>query len=164
MSATVTAAVVSQLNVVSTFSGYASPLDNTLTVSGMNESLTLTASTTPPVTKQTSFQQALSSGSATVNLAALPGLTAEETVNLTGLKVQALKLRNLSTNANSITVAKGASNGHTLLGSSWTVTLQPGQSHLYYFNNAAPTVASGDRTIDLTGTGAQVLEVQLVAG
>lgn len=162
---TVTAVYESKVTAVQTLTGdFVAPADNTVTISGLNETETFTASTSVPVTKVSSFSQALTAGAATINLAALPGLTAEETVVGTGLKVQLMKLRNKSTNANPITVAKGAANGSTLLGAAWTVTLQPGQSLLFNGDEGTPDVAAGDRTIDLTGTGAQILEVVIVLG
>ncbi len=157
----------SKLTTVETFTGdYVSPGDATMTTSGLNESDSFTASTSVPVTKYAAFQQAMTAGTATINLAALPGVTAEEVVNLTGLKVQILKLRSLATNGNKITVAKGGSSGYGLCasGDTWSIVLSPGQSVLFFLDEAAPDVAGGARTIDLTGTLAQVLEVHVVAG
>lgn len=155
----------STVTVVETFTGdYVSPVDATVTINQLNESESLTASTGVPVTKVAAYQKTMSSGSATIDLTALPGLTADETVVGTGLKVQVAKFRNLSTNANNITVAKGASNGYGLIGSAWSVILAPGQSLTFWGDEAAPDIASNAKTIDITGTGSQVLEVQFVMG
>jgi hypothetical protein len=145
---------------------YVSANDATFTTDGLNESGTLTDATGVPVTKFAAYQLTLSSGTGSINLAALPGLSADETVVGTGLKVQALKLRNKSTNANKITVTKGASNGYGLAasGDSWTVVLSPGQSVLFLLAEAAPDVATGARVFDVTGTGSQILEVMVVLG
>jgi hypothetical protein len=163
MSSTLRVVVESKVSVTETFAA-ADPSNPDATFAALNETLTLTAATAVPVTKQATFDQAMSAGAATIDLAALPGKTADETVVGTGLKVQVLKLVNPDTNANPITVAKGASNGHTLLGASWTLTLKPGQSALFYFDEAAPDVSSGDRTIDVSGTGSQALSVHVVLG
>jgi hypothetical protein len=161
----VTAVFESKLTVVQTLEGdFVAPADNTVSITGLNETETYTGATAVPVTKQSAFEQALTAGAATINLAALPGLTAEETVVGTGLKVQLAKFRNLDANANAITVAVGASNGHTLMGAAWTFTLQPGQSITFKGDEAAPDIGAADRTIDITGTGAQILECQFVLG
>jgi hypothetical protein len=77
-----------------------------------------------------------------------------------------LKFQNPITNANKITVTKGASNGYGIAssGDSWTFVLSPGQSILVYSQDIAPDVASGARTIDVSGTGSQTLNVGVVAG
>lgn len=156
---------VSKVTLVPTYEGvYVSGSDNTITVNGLDESETYTGSTDVPVSKHAEGSKALSSGTATLDLAALPGQTADETVNATGLKAQLVKLRNKATNANDITVSKGASNGHTLLGSSWEITLKPGQSVTLKGDEAGPDVASNNKTLDLTGTGSQELEYLFVFG
>lgn len=157
----------SSLTVLETLTGpFVSDADSTVTTNGLNEEGTLTAASAIPVTKHAAYELTMSGGSGSINLAALPGLTAEETVVGTGLKVQGLKFRNKSTNANKITVAKGASNGYGLCasGDAWSVVLSPGQSVLFLLDEVAPNVASDARVIDVTGTGAQVLEVQVVMG
>lgn len=163
---TIAVAFASNLTVVETLTGsYVAPGDNTVTTSGLNESATYTASTTPAVTKHAAFQKTLSSGSGTIDLTALPGQTADETVTFSTLKVQFLKLRNLSTNANKIVVAKGASNGYRIdAATTWSIPLAPGQSILLFLDGAADTVGGSNLAIDLTGTGSQVLEVQAIAG
>jgi len=165
MSSTITVAYASTVQIVETFSGAQSG-DPTATFGPYNDADTLTAATSVPVTKHADFDQALSTGTATINLQALPGKTADETIVGTGLKVQILKLRNKSTNANKITATKGASNGYGLdaAGASWTIALDPGQSALLILKDSAPDIAAGARTIDLTGTGSQVLEVEVVMG
>ena len=76
-----------------------------------NTTSELNAASTPPVTKVAALQAALTAGAATVDLTSLTG-TNGATVDGTGLRVQAMKLRNPSTNANAITVVEGASNGY----------------------------------------------------
>ncbi len=76
-----------------------------------------------------------------------------------------MKIQNPSTNANKITVASGASNGWRLDGAtSWTIPLAPGQSVAINCANASDTVGSSHKTIDLAGTGAQTLNVEMTAG
>lgn len=135
-----------------------------VTHSGWNKSDKLTASTTPPATVTASVAQALTAGAATLDLTALPGT--EATVSCSGLKVQKLRLQNPPTNANPITIAKGASNGWTPAGSAFSITLMPGQDILFGNNGVSvgTTVDGTHKTLDLTGTGTQVLNVQIVAG
>ena len=166
MSSTIGARLESKVRVVETFETSASPLDATATFDQLSETLNLDSGTSVPVTKHAEFEQALSSGTATIDLTALPGKTVSETVDGTNLKVQILKFRNKSTNANKITISKGASNGYTFdaNATTWSVVLSPGQSVLYSLNDAATDIGSGAKTIDLAGTLAQVLEVQVVMG
>ena len=161
----VRATIVSNLTIIETVGDtYASSADNTVTLNGMNETISRTGSSTPAVTKSAAFRVTMSGGAATINLAALSGLNGA-TIDLTGLKLQAIKFRNLSTNANDITIVPGAANGYNIFGAAdGKVVLSPGQSILMSLQDQGQDVASGDRTIDISGTGSQVLEVTLVAG
>jgi hypothetical protein len=122
-----------------------------------------TAASTPPVTKCAYFSKALSAGAASIDLTALTG-TNGAAVDFSGLKVQYFKFKNPSTNANAITVEAGASNGYLLGGTGWTFELQPGAEIGGFANDASPDVSGSTKTIDLSGTGTQALEVSLVAG
>lgn len=132
-----------------------------ITHTAFNESGTLTASTTPPVTKQASFVKTLSAGTGSIDLTSLTG-TNGATVDGTGLKVQILRVKNLG--ANNLVIVPGASNGIDLMGASSSITVFPGASFEYYFNDGSPDIASGDRTLDLTGTGSQTSEWTIVMG
>lgn len=155
------------VRVVETLTGtFVSPSDATVTYDGMSTSQTLTGSTTIPVTKHSEDEVTMSSGSGSINLVALPGKSADQTVDGTGLKVQKMILKNKTGNANSITVAKGASNGYGVnaAGTTWTVSLSPGQQITFDLEDAAPDIASGARLIDITGTGSQILQFTIVMG
>lgn len=156
------------LSAVHTITGqFISGSDDTLTTAVSGEgSSTYTASTTVPVTKVASGTKALSSGTATLDLTALPGITADETITFSGLKVQFVFLRNLSTNANKISITKGASNGYCFDAgeTTQTIILDPGACCFFRIPDSAPDVGSGKKTLDLAGTGAQVLEYILIAG
>lgn len=167
MSSSVSLAYKSDLTAVITPGGqYDDPNDSTVSQNGLNEEGTLTATTTPPVTLSSAYRVTQSSGAATIDLTAFRGLTANESLNATGLKLQLMKLRNLSTNTHKISVTKGASNGYGLdsAGTSWTVVLDPGQSVLFFLDDAAPDVGNTAKTIDVSGTGSEILEVQLNLG
>jgi hypothetical protein len=141
----------------------AAAADKTVTHSGFDRTFTLNSATTPPATKCAYFSQALSTGAATIDLTALPGVNGG-TVNGTGLKVQAIRFENPAANANAITIGEGASNGYELLGNAWTVPLQPGQIAQYYLKDLSPDISGSAKTMDLTGTGSQTLNVSLVLG
>jgi len=123
----------------------------------------LTASTTPPVTKVASFEADLTAGSGSIDLTALTG-TNGATVDGTGLKVQAIKFKAKSANANPLTIAVGAANGYELLGANFEVALQADQEITVYGNDATPDVGAAAKIFDLTGTGSQGLEVIVVLG
>ncbi len=163
MSTTIQATYVSQLQTVKTDS-LALSGNNTTTFAPQDEAVTLNAGTSPAVTKHSVFTQAMTAGAVTINLAALPGENADETVVGTGLKVALWKITNPATNANAITVTKGASSGSTLFGASWTFTLQPGETISGNKDGAAPTIGSGDRNIDVTGTASQTIQAMFVLG
>ncbi len=124
---------------------------------------TLNAGTTPPVTKQAAFKKTMTAGAATIDLRSLVG-TNGAAVDGNGLKVQAFKFKNPSTNANSITITFGASNPYLLLGTDFLITLAPGQEVMGYLHDAAPDIASGAKEIDISGTLAQVLECYFLMG
>lgn len=156
---------VSQVTIGLTLEGeFVDPSDDTVTLSGMNTSVTLGAGTTPAVTKGTAFQQALSGGAATIDLTALPGLTGEETIDGTGLKIQTLKLANPSDNNGTITVVQGASNAYQLGGANFTIPIPVGGEVTLYFPEGNPDVASGAKEIDLSGTGTDPLNVSVTLG
>lgn len=166
MASTISVGLISNCTVVETFTGEVSPSDNTITINGLDLNETLTASTTPPVTKNAAYTLTLSGGSGSIDLTALPGLTADETVDMTGLKAQIVKFQTPSTNANNITITKGNSNGYGFgsAGASFTIVLPPDSNHMMTFTDTNPDVASGARIFDVTGTGSQTVDVQIVGG
>jgi hypothetical protein len=144
--------------------GAASEAARTVTQAGFNAAQrVLKSDSSPPVTCGALFQQALTSGSATIDLTALDGLN-DKVVNGTGLRVQLLRLKAPSSNANPITVAKGVSNGYDGFGSAFSVTLQPGAEMTFLANDAGSDVGAGNKTLDLTGTGTQALDVEIIMG
>src|SRR6476660_6066460 len=83
-----------------------------------NKTQTLNAGTSPAATVTASFVATLSGGALTLDLTAMTG-TNGATVNANGLTPRCIVFQNPATNANPITVAKGASNGYTGLGTSF---------------------------------------------
>lgn len=134
--------------------------------SAFDESGTLNASSTPPATKCSFDNIALVAAAKTIDLTALTGANGA-TVDLTGLKVQLLRITNLG--ANSMTFSEGASNGYELLGNGWSITV-PGTAGdrkstiQILLPDTAPDVAAGAKNIDVAGTGTQQFELSIVAG
>jgi aspartokinase len=133
----------------------------TILHSSFDDQGTLTASTTPPVTKCVVKVIALSAGAATIDLTTITG-TNGLVQDSTGLKVQYFRVKNLG--ANTMTFTVGASNGYNLAGATFNVPLEQNQWFILYGNDATPDVAAGDRTIDVAGTAAQTFELTLVTG
>lgn len=134
-----------------------------VTHNGFNTTQNLNSGTTPPVTQVAAFIQLLSAGAATIDLTALTG-TNGSSVSGSGLKIQAIKVIALGTNANPVTLKFGASNPYNLMGSAWQVALSAGEEFLFFGNNAAPTIGGSAKTIDLSGTGTQGVDVIIVMG
>jgi hypothetical protein len=154
----------SKATVVETIeSGVTGLSDKAVTHSSYDTTETRTGASTPPATKVASGEKALSSGTGSLDLTALTSF-AGSTVTLAGLKVQYLKLRCKSTNANAITIAEGASNGYDGFGTAFSITLAPGAEVLIKANDAGSDVSGTKKVLDLTGTEAQVLEYCVVAG
>lgn len=143
--------------------GFASTSKNRVTYDRGSVAKTLSPTTTPPVTVHGVGIVTLSSGSGSLDLRALTGVNGVA-VDLNGLKPRAILFENPTSNANPITIAKGASNGYTGLGSSATITLQVGQSALLDMADNATAVSGTVKVLDITGTGSQVLKYQIVAG
>lgn len=157
---------VIQLSVVETLEGeFIDPEDATVTINGLNTSESLSSSTTPPATKVSTGQLAMSAGAATLDLTSLPDTAGVAgAVDGTGLKVQSYIFRNPEANANNITLTEGASNGYELHGNGWTVQLRPGELISCQFQDGAPDIASGAKDIDISGTGTQALDFEIVMG
>jgi hypothetical protein len=166
----VTATIAQNLSVVETLDNNTDPIaaaNRKVTwgaLSAVSESLT--ASTTVPATKVAGGQVALVAGAKTLDLTALTGLGANgATEDFTGLKVQALFMKNPATNSGSISIAPGASNGYEFNGSDGKLTLSPGQSVLLYLADSAPDVAdSSADQLDFAGTGTEEFDIVMVAG
>lgn len=158
LAATLTAVETLGVNTAS-----ASDANRKVTHDQFNQSQALTGASNVPVSKCAYFEQALTAGAASIDLTALTG-TNGGAVNGTGLKVQAILIKNKSTNSNVMTFAVGASNGYNLAGAGWSEALLPGQWTLKFLNEAAPDVAAGAKTLDIAGTGAEVAQIGIVLG
>jgi len=128
-----------------------------------NTTSELNAASTPPVTKVAALQAALTAGAATVDLENLTGTNGAAVVG-TGLRVQAMKVRNPSANANAITIAEGAANGYDGFGSGFSVTLEPGAEATFFTNDGGADISPTNSDLDLSGTSTQALDMEIVLG
>ncbi len=125
--------------------------------------LSLTGSTTPPVTKVWEDNVALSGGAKTLDLEALVNDNLPN-VNFVGLKVQVFQMSCPEVNTGPITVTPGASNDYDLGGASMSVAVNPGDTVIFLFLDNAPDVASADSELDFAGTGSETFDILMVAG
>lgn len=155
-----------QVNCDETLSGSQVPAvatgGNVLRHTGYSKSGTLNATTSVPATKWAAFLQALSAGAATIDLTAVTGT--QGTVTFSGLKIQLFMATATTGNTGAITLTEGASNGYELAGNTWKVAVQSGQSFLFYGNELAPDVGGSTKTIDLSGTGSETVQISIVGG
>jgi hypothetical protein len=128
--------------------------------SGYDVNQTLDGTTTPDITKAAYQTFTLVAGAKTIDLTDL--LLNAAAVTFSGLKPRAIRFRN--TGAAAMTIAKGASNGYTGLGSAFSLTLQPGQSQLFYLHDQGTAVSGSVKTFDVSGTGTDTLQFSAVAG
>jgi hypothetical protein len=139
----------------------------TLVHDAFNSQGTMQTGTTPPATKFAAFQKALVAGVGTIDLTALTG-TNGVTVDGTGLKVQAIRIQNPSTNTRAVIVQPGASNGYNIFGGSSLVTINPGEEIVWIGNDSAnvPDVGSSAKNIGLSdgASGTDSCNYEIVLG
>jgi hypothetical protein len=141
--------------------GSASSSNRTVTHSLFNVAKSLNGTSTPAVTKQASFVQALTAGAATIDLTDLFG-TNGASVDGTGLKVQAIRVTNLG--AAALTIEPGASNGYDAFGASSVVVVPAGGTVMLYAPEGTPDIGPTAKTLDLTGTGTETSQFTIVMG
>lgn len=128
---------------------------------------TLKSTSTPAVTKTFSDSVNLTAGAATLDLTSLTG-PAGTTVDMTGLKVQLVKLACPTSNTAGITVDRGASNAYNLFGednsSAEQVEVLPGCAMLFFMNDKTADVSASVKDVQLAGTGTESIEIIIVAG
>ncbi len=126
---------------------------------------TLNASSTPPATKSWSDQRTLSGGTDTLDLEALvqAGLS---NINMTGLKVQLIKIFAASANTAVLVVKDGTTNGYNIFGdASGQVSIPAGGTVMLFGNDGLQDIAASDSEIDITSTDADAIyDILIVAG
>ncbi len=139
-------------------SGVPDVANPTLSASGYNKNFTLNATSTPAATKKVSFLLTLTAGAATIDLS-----TQTDAGGVAigyGLRVQVIRIVNLGTHA--MTFAEGGSNGLALACGS--IVVPAGGYDQKFLNDAAPDMAAGDRTLDVTGTGSETAQITVIFG
>lgn len=121
------------------------------------------AGSTPAVSAHAASQQALTAGAATIDLTALTGANGVS-VDMTGKKIEFVKLIAAADNGAAITVEPGAANGYNLFGASFAIVLQPGQEITVKLAEGAPDVGATAKEIDLSGTGDDSLSYVFIGG
>lgn len=159
----ITATLTNTLSTLEVVSGQLVTVGNVTHAS--SQSHTLTSVTTPPVTKHAAKLVALVAGAATIDLTALTAWGANGAAeDMSGLKLQIMRLKATAANANPITITAGASNGYEAFGAAWSLALSGGQEVTLYGFDKTPDVAGGAKTIDLAGTLTQSIEIEVVFG
>lgn len=122
---------------------------------------TLNSSSTPDLENVAVFIGTLSGGALTIDLTNLTHADGD-TRSASAKKLRFLHVTNPSANTGNIILTKGASNGYSPIGTTFTLPVSPGGSFVYYFDSDAADVtdASAD-TIDVTGTGSETFYVKL---
>jgi hypothetical protein len=132
------------------------------THSGLNLSRAQHATSSPTATTLAQGELDMVAGAATLDLTAAAGTAGA--VNLNGLKPRQILIQAKTGNANPVTIAKGASNGYTGFGASFSITLQPGQRVMIDDNGAGTAVSGTVKTLDVSGTGTQGINYIIVGG
>jgi hypothetical protein len=132
----------------------------------LEQVLSLDDASTPDIEDYAIFTVTMTAGAATVNLAALAHIHGGATItkNATGKKVRLLGFLTPLANTGNVTIAKGASNGYAPLGSTYERILAPDTMESQYFKAAATDVASGARTLDVSGTGSETVKMVVAWG
>ena len=133
---------------------------------GTSTKQTLTSTTTVPATMQWQDERTLSSGSDEPDMTALTDGNLGTAKDLTGLKIQVVKVIANSANTDKVQVTDGNSNGYNIFGHALgSVALPAGGMVMFFGNDALDDVASGDKTWRATSGDADAkYYIQLIAG
>lgn len=130
----------------------------------MSAGVTLDGTTTPKASEASHARYTLSGGEAVIDLQAVPVVSAEPgtVADWTGLRVVAAYLSAPTDNTDRVVLGTGADQ-YPLVGTGWTLTLNPGESVGPIYKPGNPAVGLGTHLIRLSGPG-EKLDVLLVAG
>lgn len=125
---------------------------------------TLDATSTVPLTKGWSDQRQLSTGTDTIDLAALVRANMPN-VDMSGLKIQMVKIVAATANTAGIVFADGSSNGYNIFGDgSGQVTVLAGMQLVWFGNDKLDDVGGSDKVIDVTSSDADAIYEIIIAG
>lgn len=122
------------------------------------QGLSLDTTSSPPVSKVSYREYALSAGTITIDLTAILDQVGVAQ-DCTGLKVQ--KVHAINPEANSqIAIAAGASNGYSLGGTITIPGSAEGDCHVvFYLPEALADISASAKSLTITGTGSQTFSL-----
>ena len=132
-------------------------------ISKISKTLNLTSGSTPDVELIYEGTQALTAGTATIDLTALTN-SEGATITTTGKKVRLIMIVPTSSNTAALTLTVGASNGYLLGGAAWKFAFTDEQWALIYLGADAPDVGSSAKNIDISGTGTESVKLLILFG
>lgn len=135
--------------------------DNSRTWSGGDVEKELKSTSSPTGEDCAHVTVTLSGGAASLDLTSLSHIDGG-TRSVSGKKLRAWLFTNPS--ANLITVSKGASNGYSPVGTTFTKPVGAGCTSADYFDDEAAAVSGSAKTLDFAGTGSQTITVKLLWG
>ena len=160
MASTIDVTITGQLTVVETFpeADWPAVQDRVVSHDGYNTRRNLHAASTPPASQK---YAATLTGPLTLDLTALAD-PVSGTLDGSGLKVQALKVNNLST-TDDLVIDDGAANPCSLNAGD-PITLPPSGEALLYFADSLADVDATHCELDITAGAAEEFEIILVLG
>ena len=149
----------------------ASEAERTLKLNVLAHSTTLNGSSTPKVDKPPVYKKISAAGTTTIDLTAAPAIVAPgsstRSVDMSGAKVKGYLIRCGEANAGLVTIAPGASNPYPLFGTGNEIDLGAGAVIAQTFDGVEsnlPAVAALVKEIDVTTTGTDEVEIELILG
>jgi len=138
------------------------PLDQVVRHTGLDEIVNFRPTSDTVTTDVDNVYSAQLTSGSTIDLTSLTN-TLGNALDLTGERVVAIKFKNASTTgSDAINITQGASNPYPLLGSSFSLDLEPRQSILYKADTMLVDVDASNLGIDYTLNG-DTLDVILIS-
>lgn len=128
---------------------------------GFNVTGVIDSTTTPDAEGIVSKTLAMTAGAYTIDLSSMTG-TNGAAVNMTGKAIRIFRIENAG--AAAMTIAKGASNGHTGLGATFQAAIPIGGAIQFYLKSGGVAVSGTDKTLDIAGTGTDSFNLTIVYG
>lgn len=139
------------------------------TYAGLNRTGRLSSTTTPAVEVPPGYQKiTIGAGTTTIDLTAMPSARDPDVAeDYTAKKLIGVRIRAASGNSGNVTVAPGSSNPYPLFGATNEVDVVPGEQIDKLIASVAsshPAVSGTVKTIDVTGTLNDVVDIMLLFG
>lgn len=164
INATMGVSLQCQKQVTNTADPTATPANIGLDLSSINPGAfraSWNSGTTPDGEDAWSGQIALSSGAATIDLTNLTQTNLSTVINATGKKIRVIALLADANNANVIAIGTGASNGYAGIG---TISALLAGNMTIRTCNGSTAIDGTHKTLDLAGTGSQILNILIIFG